>query len=346
MSIRLNQALLDRIVAKTAARRHIFGAVFHLSSGDGGTELIGASGEIGEDDRYYIASINKLFVSAIILRMWTDNKLDLQDRISAYLPEETVPGLHVYRGKDYSETLTIAHLLSHTSGLPCYLADRQAGGKRAMTELESGIDQPWPADKMIEEVKKMKPHFPPGTEGKAKYTDTNYRILSMIVEGIAGERISSVLEKLFRELGLDKTHVCRDDKIDHVPIRYKKNVVRIPQFLASTGDDIISTAGDQMTFIRSFFSGFFFPVERLGELQKWNRIFFPFQYGIGIQKFHLPRIFSPFYPVPDMIGHCGSTGSAAFFVPDLDLYITGTINQQARPNVAFQAMLKIIRKYR
>ena len=60
----------------------------------------------------------------------------------------------------------------------------------------------------------------------------------------------------------------------------------------------------------------------------------------------MPRILSPFHPVPDMVGHCGSTGSVAFYVPDLDFYITGTINQQARPNVAFQTMIKIVNKLR
>lgn len=56
----------------------------------------------------------------------------------------------------------------------------------------------------------------------------------------------------------------------------------------------------------------------------------------------MPRIMSPFQPIPDIIGHSGSTGSVAFYVPDMDIYITGTINQQAKPNVAFQTMIKII----
>jgi hypothetical protein len=129
-----------------------------------------------------------------------------------------------------------------------------------------------------------------------------------------------------------------------VPIRYKSEKIYIPLFLNSTQNDIISTAKDQMTFLKAFFSGYFFPKERLNELEKWNNIFFPFKYGIGIQKFYMPRILSPFHPVPDMIGHCGSTGSVAFYVPDMDLYITGSINQQARPNIAFQTLIKIINK--
>jgi len=97
-----------------------------------------------------------------------------------------------------------------------------------------------------------------------------------------------------------------------------------------------------MTFLKAFFNGYFFSMKTLKELEKWNNIFFPFKYGIGIQKFYMPRFLSPFKTIPDMIGHSGSTGSVAFYVPDKDIYITGTVNQQARPNIAFQLMIKIV----
>jgi CubicO group peptidase (beta-lactamase class C family) len=122
--------------------------------------------------------------------------------------------------------------------------------------------------------------------------------------------------------------------------------MNIPLFLTSTQNDIISTAKDQMRFLKAFFNGYFFSKERLKELEKWNNIYFPFKYGIGIQKFHIPRILSPFRPVPDMVGHSGSTGAMAFYVPDMDIYLTGSTNQQARPNIAFQTMIKIINKLR
>ena len=151
--------------------------------------------------------------------------------------------------------------------------------------------------------------------------------------------------RLFQELNLTRTYVCEDaDNENFVPIRYKSKEIHIPLFLNSTRNDIVSTAKDQMIFLKAFFSGTFFPKERLNELEKWNNIFFPFKYGIGIQQFYMPRFLSPFQPVPDMIGHCGSTGSVAFYVPDKDVYITGTINQQAQPNIAFQTMIKIINK--
>ena len=343
MKDKLNKSILDEIASNVIRKKHIYGAVFYVSSGDDSIDLISAAGNLKEDSQYYIASINKFFVSAIILRLCKNNKLDLHDKISKYLPEEVVRGLHVHEGKDYSNDLSIVHLMSHTSGLPCYLIDKQANGKKVMDDLEAGVDQPWPIEKVIQEVKRMKTHFPLGKEGKAKYIDTNHQILSLVIESITGEPINFVLKNLFQELKLTQTYVYEDVMDNNfVPIFYKSEITRIPLFLTSTKNDIISTAKDQMVFLKAFFNGYFFPKGGLKELERWNNIFFPFKYGIGIQKFYMPRILSPFHSVPDMVGHCGSTGSAAFYVPDRDLYITGSVNQQARPNIALQTMIKII----
>ena len=345
MSNRLDAPFLDRLVGDTVKRRLIYGAVLHVSSGDGSIDLISASGNIGENDRYYIASINKIFVSAIVLRLCTEGKLDLGSRLSQYLSDDMMHGLHVHKGREWSDDLTIAHLISHTSGLPCYLVDRQANGKRAMSELEAGIDQPWPFDKVVREVKGMRTHFPPGREGRAKYADTNHQILSLVVERVTGRTFQVVLRDLFKELDMTSTDVIEDaDDEDFVPIRNRSEEVHIPLFLNSTRNDIVSTARDQMRFLRAFFDGLFFPKDRLGELERWNKIFFPFRYGLGIQMFHLPRILSPVHPVPDMIGHSGSTGSFAFYVPERDLFFTGTTNQLAKPNVAFQAIIKVLNR--
>jgi CubicO group peptidase (beta-lactamase class C family) len=345
MKDKTNKSILEELVSNVITKKYIYGAVFYVSSDDNSIDLIRASGNLKEDSQYYIASINKFFVSAIILKLYTENKLDLQDKISKYLAEEVVRGLHFYKGKEFSNDLSITHLMSHTSGLPGYLIDKQTNGKTAMKELEAGIDQPWPIHKVIQQVKTMKTHFPPGLEGRAKYIDTNHQILDLIIENITGEPVNIVLKNLFQELNLTNTYVCEDvnDK-NFVPFCYKSDTMHIPLFLTSTQNDIISTANDQMTFLKAFFSGYFFPKKRLKELEKWNNIFFPFKYGIGIQKFHIPRILSPFHPVPDMVGHSGSTGSVAFYVPDLDLYITGSTNQQARPNIAFQTLIKITKE--
>jgi CubicO group peptidase (beta-lactamase class C family) len=339
----LDQSMVDQIVRETNEKKNIFGAVFYFSSGDNSIDLLSASGNFEPESPYYIASINKLFISSILLKLYADKQIELDDKISAYLPTEVMQGLHIHKGKEYSKNLTIAHLLSHTSGLPCYLLDKQVDGRKVMADLEAGRDQAWPVDKVIQVVKRMKTHFPPGTEGKAKYGDTNYQILGLVIENITGVPVQIALKNLFQELNLTQTYVFEDIQDERfMPIYYKSEQIKIPLFLSSTHNDIVSTAKDQMAFLKAFFNGQFFPKERLHELEKWNNVFFPFKYGIGIQKFYMPRILSPFQPVPEMIGHAGSTGSVAFYVPEMDVYITGTINQQAQPNIAYQTMIKIL----
>lgn len=333
---------LNKIVEETVTKKYIHGAVFEVSSGDESQNWSGASGNMNIDSPYYIASINKLVISAIILRLIAKGNLSFKDTLKEFLPSDVLNGLHVHKGRDYSKDITILHLLSNTSGLPCYLEDKPENGIAAIKELEMGIDQPWPTEKVIERIKEMKPHFAPGEGSKAKYIDTNHQLLNLVIERVLGLPVKDVLNQVFFELNMAQTYVCEDLKDTTYVFPYYKNERRdISKYITSTNNDIISKAHDQMLFIKAFFNGYFYPKEHLKSLEEWKPIFFPFKYGIGIQMFYMPRFLSPFKATPDMIGHCGSTGSVAFYVPSVDLYITGTTNQQANPSAAFQTIIKI-----
>jgi D-alanyl-D-alanine carboxypeptidase len=335
--------ILNRILHQTETKKYIHGAVFHISQGDKSHTWSGACGNMKVESPYYIASINKLFISSIILKLIAEGRLSFDDTLTNFLPSNVLQGLHIYNGRDYSENITVLHLLSNTSGLPCYLEDKPANGIAVIKELEAGIDQPWPTDKVIERIKTMKPHFAPGEGGKAKYIDTNHQLLNIVIENVLGTPVENVLNQLFADLNMMQTYVCEDMNDTNYVFPYYKNEKRdISQFITSTHNDIISTAEDQMLFIKAFFNGYFYPKEKLKSLEQWKPIFFPFQYGIGIQKFYMPRFLSPLKAVPDMIGHCGSTGSVAFYIPEADVYITGTTNQQANPSAAFQTLIKIV----
>jgi D-alanyl-D-alanine carboxypeptidase len=338
-----NHDKLDQIMSRITNQKYIYGAVFNLSTTDEIQTWCGASGNLQKDSRYYIASINKLVISSIVLKLITEGSLSFNHALSEFLPKNLLEKLHVYQGKDYSHDITILHLLSQTSGLPCYLADKPLNGQPAIKELEAGIDQSWPTEKVIESVKTMKPHFPPGQGNKAKYIDTNHQLLNLVIEMITQKPIKDVINQLFTDLNMSNSYVCEDlTDVSYVFPYYKDEQRDISQFITSTQNDIISTAQDQMRFIKAFFNGYFYPKEQLKTLEQWRSIFFPFQYGVGIQKFYMPRYLSPFKAVPDMIGHCGSTGSVAFYIPDMDIYMTGTTNQQASPSAAFQTMIRIV----
>ena len=344
---KFNHDKLIEIVNKTASKKYIHGAVFNVSTGESTEEWCAASGNMKTDSRYYIASINKFVISSITLKLIAEGKLSFSDFIYKYLPDKMVEGIHIYKGSDYSKQITIEHLLSQTSGLPCYLSDKPPSGNSVIKELEAGIDGPWPTEKVVERVKIMTPHFPPGYGTKAKYIDTNHQLLNLVIEKVTGKPVITILNQLFEELNMVNTYVCQDVKdVNYVFPYYKGEKRDISQFITSTKNDIVSNATDQMIFLKAFFNGYFYPKENLKYLENWRPIFFPFQYGLGIQKFYMPRCLSPFKAVPDMIGHCGSTGSVAFYIPAMDFYITGTTNQQAAPSAAFQTMIKIVHALR
>ena len=83
----MQQQDLDRLLRRTVGKSDIAGAVLHVSSGDGGTDLISSAGEIRHNSRYYIASINKLFMSALILDMASRRVVQLDDPFAAYVDD-------------------------------------------------------------------------------------------------------------------------------------------------------------------------------------------------------------------------------------------------------------------
>ena len=108
------QAILD----KTVDGKKVFGTSFAFKKDT--VIWQGVSGNLAIDQPYFIASTTKLFTTAIILKLREEGKLNLVDKISKFLDKSILNGLHFYKGMEYSEELTIKHLLSHTSGLPDY----------------------------------------------------------------------------------------------------------------------------------------------------------------------------------------------------------------------------------
>lgn len=333
----------DEILKKTVGKKHVFGATFMISSDKLNFHWTGSYGDLKEDSKFYIASINKLFISSMILKLIEEGKLSFDSRIKDYLNKDELKDLHIYKGIDYSKEITIKHLISHTSGLPCYLSDKPKNTISGMKALELGLDTKWSLKNVLERTKILKPHFIPGEKGRAFYSDTNHHLLSHMIKRISGKSFSEMIEETFKELNMVDTTICKGKfNNDYVLPYYKEETRDISAFLSSTENDIISTKKDLLKFLKAFFTGHFFDKSKLSNLKEWNNIFFPFKYGIGIQMFYMPRALSPFKEVPNMIGHCGSTGSIAFYIEEHDIYITGTTNQQSKPNIAFQTAIKLL----
>ena len=333
------QAVLD----KTVDNKKVFGTSFAIKK-DSSTWQ-GSSGNMNIDQPYFIASTTKLFTTAIILKLRAEGKLSLDDKISKYIDKSILSGLHIYKGKEYSQDLTIKHLLSHTSGLPDYFQGKETSGKSLENEITGGNDQFWTFEQAIERTKKMTPLFAPGAKGKANYSDANFQLLGKIIENITHKTYAeNCKEFIIQPLGLTKTYVYQDstDKIPKI-LYYKNNELNIPKAMTSFGADggLVSTSTDMLIFIEAFFGGRLFPSTYIDELQEWNNIFFPMKSGIGIHLFKLPWIFNPTGAVPYFIGHSGLSGALAYYSPKENIYIVGTVNQVAHPDISFKTMIKL-----
>ncbi len=336
------QTILDKIVDG----KKVFGTSFAVKKDT--MVWHGASGNLAIDQPYFIASTTKLFTTALILKLRAEGKLNLDDKISNYIDKPIVSGLNIYRGKDYSEQLTIRHLLSHTSGLPDYFQGKGPSGKSLENEIIEGTDQVWTFEQSIERTKKMPPLFAPGTKGKANYSDANFQLLGKIIETITHTSYAENCTTFITQpLGLTKTYLYQDPT-DKTPktLYYKSNELNIPKAMTSFRADggFVSTSADMLVFIEAFFTGRLFPVTYIPELQEWNKIFFPMRSGIGIHLFKLPWIFNPTGAVPYFIGHSGLSGALAYYSPKENVFVVGTVNQVAHPDISFKTMIKLTLK--
>jgi D-alanyl-D-alanine carboxypeptidase len=334
---------LQGILDKSVDNKKVFGTSFAVKRGDYTWQ--GVAGTMATEQQYYIASTTKLFTTAIILKLREEGRLSLEDKISQYVSSEILSGLHVFKGKDYSHDITIKHLLAHTSGLPDYFQDKGASGKSLEDEIVAGMDQRWSFEESIARSKRMAPLFAPGTKGKAKYSDVNFQLLGHIIEVITKASYAANCESyIFKPLNLIDTYLYTDST-DRKPktLYYKQAELIVPKAMTSFGADggIVSTTADMLSFTVAFFTGKLFPKAYLEDMQDWNSIFFPMKSGMGIHMFKLPWIFNPTGAVPYFIGHSGLSGALAFYSPKHDLYIVGTVNQVAHPDLSFKTMIKL-----
>lgn len=309
-------------------------------------QWVGAAGTLSPQQPYFIASTTKLFTTAIILQLRAEGKLKLSDSLPQFFTVAELAGLHVYKGREYSQQITVGQLLAHTSGLPDYFQDKIAGGHSLEKALTAGHDQRTDFNQVLAINRKQKPLFAPGTKGKAHYSDTNFQLLGQIIERLCAKSYAAACqERIIGPLKLENTWLYADSA-DHrmAPLHYKREELHIPQAMASNGPDggMVSNSSDLLVFLQAFFGGRLFPAVYLTEMQDWKRIFYPMQAGTGIHLFQLPAWMTLGKKFPALVGHSGLSGTMAYYSAEHQLFIAGTVNQIARPDRSFRVALKLI----
>lgn len=361
------QALLDALVLKKPIQQ----VIMAVESGDGSLRWSGTAGKAAEgavlnsDTPFFIASIDKLYNAVLVMMLAEQGQLNLDDPITAYLPASLARGLHVLNGEDRSGRLTIRHLLSHTSGLAEWLEDAPPNGQSLFEQVLEKGDRALTFEDIAELVRGLKPHFPPqdlsASRVKVRYSDTNFVLLIALIEAVCGKPLPQVhAEKFYIPLGLRHTYFPGasqplEPTPAPVPLRADGKIIDIPKLMTSIRC-IYSTAGDTITFLRSLTRGEVFQnPQTLVQMQtRWNRFGFPtdraslrspnwpIEYGLGLMRFQLPRVFNGFKRSPAVIGHTGSTGCWLFWCPEMDLYFSGSVDEAGAGAVPYRLVPQLL----
>ncbi|MDH5805019.1 MAG: beta-lactamase family protein [Gemmatimonadota bacterium] len=137
---------------------------------------------------FRIGSTSKQFTAAAMVLLEQDGVLSLDDDIRRLLPE--MP--------EYDATITIRHLLTHTSGLRDYLTLMYLAGKRD--------DDFYTDDEVLDIIGRQQGlNFLPGEE--YLYSNSGYFLLSQIVKRASGMSLRRyAAENIFEPLGMRNTH--------------------------------------------------------------------------------------------------------------------------------------------
>ena len=157
-----------------------------------------------------VASITKQFTAAAILRLVERGALRLDDRIEKYVPEFDNRGA----------TITLRHLLNHTSGLP--------GEWYAPTPPFPPIGAVVTRQEAISTLNARQLTFTPGD--KWSYSNLGYLLLAYAIETVSGKSFAAFIHEEFAlPLGLIDTGVCGTYNLP-LPEGYvaKAAIVKIP----------------------------------------------------------------------------------------------------------------------
>ncbi|WP_051230561.1 serine hydrolase [Epilithonimonas caeni] len=119
------------------------------------------------DTKFNLASINKMFTATAIMQLVESGKISLQDKVGQYLLD--------YPNKTVADSVTIHHLLTHTSGMQSFWEEYD---KLAKVNFKAVSDYlPLFANKKLV--------FAPGSD--FLYSNSGYMVLGLIIEKVSGQ---------------------------------------------------------------------------------------------------------------------------------------------------------------
>ncbi|MET9487449.1 serine hydrolase domain-containing protein [Nocardia sp. NPDC006630] len=192
------QDLLQADLNEAVSGADVPGAQLVLTDGSGTLQIDSGVGDLGtgaafpDNAQVRIASNTKSFVSAVMLQLVGEARVELDAPVERYLP-----GVVRGPGGD-GNIVTIRNLLQHTSGIPDYILDLDLESVAALRQSRS-------SDDLIRLAMAKTAEFTPGDH--AEYSNTNYLIAGKVIERVTGLPVGvEVTRRILLPLGLRDTY--------------------------------------------------------------------------------------------------------------------------------------------
>ena len=184
------QGKIDSLLSSIYAKGRINGNVLIAQKGNiiyqksFGLKKENSGEKLDEDSIFDLASITKQFTAAGIVLLKQQGKLRFDDPVSKYIPE-----LHEY------PSVTIRHLLQHTSGLPDYMEHFESSTNRAISNKD-----------IIDFLSRNKQEVRFEPNSRWEYSNTGYAVLAVLIERVSDMTYARFLDQnIFKPLGMRNT---------------------------------------------------------------------------------------------------------------------------------------------
>ena len=195
------------------------------------------------DTRFHIASISKQFTAFAIMLLAEEGKLSLDQDVRDFIPElEARP-----------TSVTIRHLLNHTSGL------REVNSLFLLTGQSPA--SPATADQALDlMIRQRGENFDAGA--RQEYSNTGYQLLAEVTARVSGQTFADFMQsRVFGPLGMTQSFVRTDPNqiIDDVAMSYDPtgaNFANAPLLIAAGGSTgIVSHPRDLLRWANALNTG-------------------------------------------------------------------------------------------
>lgn len=197
--------------------------------------------------KFRLGSITKQFTAMAIIILEAQDKLDVQDPICKYLTE----------CPETWETITIHHLLTHTSGIPNF-TDFPDYSRTSAT--------PSPPEETIDRFQDEPLDFQPGE--RWSYSNSGYILLGYIIERVSSQSYEEFLqENIFTPLQM--TNTGYDHNQDDLAVGYKSIFSKadfIDMSIPYSAGGLYSTVDDLYKWDQAFYTKQLLPQDYLDQI--------------------------------------------------------------------------------